>query len=78
MAQQKFKIFQHCWGKKLNKDEIDNNFWALFPFAAISPAQPVANESLFKVIRQLTAKLPQPPVEGEVWLMVFDFKTLMQ
>ena len=50
----------------------------LAPMAVVAPSQPVHNNSLYQVFTQLAANLPKQPAEGEVWLMVYDFKTLTQ
>ena len=50
----------------------------LVPMAVVAPSQPVRNNSLFQVFTKLAADLPKQPVEGEVWLMVYDFKALTQ
>ena len=50
----------------------------LVPIAVAAPSQPVHNDSLFKVFSELAANLPKQPAEGEVWLMVYDFKALSQ
>lgn len=48
--------------------------WALQPLAAVVPAQPVHQDTLFEVLRRV---MPDA-AEGPVWLAVYDLKTLMQ
>lgn len=66
------------WGSKLSKDAIAEHAWILQPLAAISPSQPVHNNSLFQVFERIAGSLPRQPCEGDWWLMVYDFKVLTQ
>ena len=62
-------------GKAMNKDNtIAEYMWALQPLADFSPSQPIHQDSLFQILQKVLSNA----AEGEIWLAVYDLKTLLQ
>lgn len=56
------------------KDVIAEFSWALQSLYDVEPSLPVHNSSLYKIFSSL---IPDEP-EGRIWLVVYDFKALLQ